>query len=238
MSQIKKEKISVIIPVFNEHESIWKVLDDIPRSLVDEVVVVDNGSTDGSDVVATQHGATVIKEPEMGYGAACLKGISYLKDSGSPQILIFLDGDYSDYPEDMIQLVDKIREGYDFVLGSRVLGVEKGLARLSSHSILGNKLAGFFLRWLFGGNFTDLGPFRAIKFEKLLQLKMADRNFGWTMEMQIKAVRHKLKIIEIPVHYRDRFGGTSKVTGTFVGSIKAFAKITLIVILYFFRIKK
>ena len=152
MSQIKKEKISVIIPVFNEHESIWKVLDDIPRSLVDEVVVVDNGSTDGSDVVATQHGATVIKEPEMGYGAACLKGISYLKDSGSPQILIFLDGDYSDYPEDMIQLVDKIRDGYDFVLGSRVLGVEKGLARLSSHSILGNKLAGFFLGWLFGGN--------------------------------------------------------------------------------------
>jgi len=238
MSQIKKEKISVIIPVFNEYESIGKVLDDIPRSLVDEIVVVDNGSTDGSDLVAGQHGATVIKEPEMGYGAACLRGISYLKETGAPQILIFLDGDYSDYPEDMIQLVDKIREGYDFVLGSRVLGVQKGLAQLSSHSILGNKLAGFFLRWLFGGNFTDLGPFRAIKFEKLLQLKMADRNFGWTMEMQIKSVRHKLKIIEIPIQYRNRFGGTSKVTGTLLGSIKAFAKITLIVILYFFRIKK
>ena len=118
------------------------------------------------------------------------------------------------------------------------MGVEKGLAQLSSHSILGNKLAGFFLRWLFGGNFTDLGPFRAIKFEKLLQLKMADRNFGWTMEMQIKAVRHKLKIVEIPVQYRNRFGGTSKVTGTFAGSVKAFAKITFIVILYFFRLKK
>ena len=155
MSQIKKEKISVIIPVFNEHESIWKVLDDIPRSLVDEVVVVDNGSTDGSDVVATQHGAKVIKEPEMGYGAACLKGMSYLEESGPPEILIFLDGDYSDYPKDMIQLVEKITEGYDFVLGSRVLGVEKDLATLSAHSLLGNKLAGFFLRWLFGGNFTD-----------------------------------------------------------------------------------
>jgi glycosyltransferase involved in cell wall biosynthesis len=238
MSQIKKEKISVIIPVFNEYESIGKVLDAIPQSLVDEVVVVDNGSTDGSRGVASKHGATVIKEPERGYGAACLKGISYLKKSGSSQILVFLDGDFSDFPEDMIQLVDKIREGYDFVLGSRVMGVELGLARLSSHSILGNKLAGLFLNWLFRGNFTDLGPFRAIRFEKLLQLNMVDRNYGWTMEMQIKAVRHKLKIIEIPVRYRDRFGGTSKVTGTFMGSLKAFLKITFIVILYFFRIKK
>jgi glycosyltransferase involved in cell wall biosynthesis len=238
MSQIKKEKISVIIPVFNEYESIAKVLDAIPKSLVEEIIVVDNGSTDGSDNVARRHGATVLKESERGYGSACLKGISYLMESGHPQILVFLDGDFSDYPEDMVLLIDKIREGYDFVLGSRVLGVKMGMGRLSSHSILGNKLAGFFLRWLFGGNFTDLGPFRAIRFEKLLQLKMADRNFGWTMEMQIKAVRHNLKIIEIPVHYRERFGGTSKVTGTFKGSLKAFTKISLIVILYFFRIKK
>jgi len=238
MSQIKKEKISVIIPVFNEYESIGKVLDAIPVSLVDEVVVVDNGSTDGSEEVARNHGATVIRETERGYGAACLKGITYLKDSGSPHILIFLDGDYSDYPEDMIQLVDKIRDGYDFVLGSRVLGVEAGQAKLSSHSILGNKLAGFFLKWLFGGNYTDLGPFRAIRFNKLLQLEMADQNYGWTMEMQIKAVQHNLKTLEIPVRYRDRFGGTSKVTGTFRGSVKAFSKITLIVILYLFRIKK
>jgi hypothetical protein len=188
--------------------------------------------------VARKHGATVIGEPQRGYGAACLKGISYLNDSGPPHILVFLDGDYSDYPEDMIQLVEKIGDGYDFVLGSRVLGVEMGQAQLSSHSIIGNKMAGFFLKWLFGGNYTDLGPFRAIKFEKLLQLDMADRNYGWTIEMQIKAVRHNLKIIEIPVRYRERFGGTSKVTGTFMGSFKAFAKITLIVILYFLRIKK
>ena len=238
MSQIKKEKISVIIPVFNEYESIGKVLDAIPKSLIEEIIVVDNGSTDGSDNMARKHGATVIKEPERGYGSACLKGISYLTENAQPHILVFLDGDFSDYPEDMVLLIDKIREGYDFVLGSRVLGVEMGMGKLSSHSILGNKLAAFFLRWFFGGNFTDLGPFRAIRFDKLLQLKMADRNFGWTMEMQIKAVRHNLKISEIPVHYRQRFGGTSKVTGTFRGSLKAFAKITLIVLLYFFRIKK
>jgi len=130
MSQIKKEKISIIIPVFNEYESIGKVLDDIPKLLIDEIVVVDNGSTDGTDDVARKHGATVIRETQRGYGAACLKGIAYLRDSGPPYILVFLDGDYSDYPEDMIQLVEKIGDGYDFVLGSRVLGVEMGLAQL------------------------------------------------------------------------------------------------------------
>lgn len=238
MSQIKKEKISVIIPMYNESESIAKVLEAIPKTLTDEIVVVDNGSDDGSDQIAIEHGATVINEPERGYGAACLKGMAYLVKSGPPDILVFLDGDYSDYPEDMIQLIEKIREGYDFVLGSRVLGVESGIASLSSHSILGNKLAGFFLRWLFAGNYTDLGPFRAIRFEKLLQLNMADRNFGWTMEMQIKATRHHLKINEIPIRYRERYGGESKVTGTFIGSMKAFTKITYIVIMYFLRIKK
>jgi len=238
MSQIKKEKISVVIPVYNESESIAKVLDAIPKSIVDEIVVADNGSSDGSDQIAKDHGATVLKEKERGYGAACLKGINYLKDTNPPGILVFLDGDFSDYPEDMIQLIEKIEEGYDFVLGSRILGVDVGMANLSSHSILGNKLAGFFLKWLFGGNYTDLGPFRAIRFEKLLQLNMADRNYGWTMEMQIKAVRQDLRTVEIPVRYRDRFGGESKVTGTFKGSVKAFSKITLIVILYFFRIRK
>jgi hypothetical protein len=138
----------------------------------------------------------------------------------------------------MIQLIERINEGYDFVLGSRVLGVGAGIAKLSSHSILGNKLAGFFLKYFFKGNYTDLGPFRAIRFDKLLQLNMADRNYGWTMEMQIKAAKQHLKILEIPVRYRDRYGGESKVTGTFKGSLKAFAKITLVVILYLFRIRK
>jgi glycosyltransferase involved in cell wall biosynthesis len=238
MSQNKKEKISVIIPVFNERDSIGKVLDDIPNDLINEVVVVDNGSTDGSAEIAKTHGSTVIYEPKQGYGAACLKGISYLKNTFPPDILVFIDGDYSDFPEDMSLLIDKCKEGYDFVLGSRILGIDAYQAVLSSHSIMGNKLAAFFLKWLFGGEYTDLGPFRAIKFAKLLLLNMADQNYGWTMEMQIKALRHHLKIIEIPVRYRNRYAGISKVTGSFKGSVKAFLKITLTVILYFLRIKK
>lgn len=238
MNQNKKQKIALLIPVYNEEESIGKVLTDIPRDIVDEIVVVDNGSTDLSSQIARSFGATVLSQPVRGYGAACLKGIEYLQaQSPPPDLLIFLDGDYSDYPEEAERLVSKLNEGYDFVLGSRVLGVKQFGAQLAPHSILGNKIAGFFLQLLFGGNYTDLGPFRVIKFEKLLQLKMADLNFGWTMEMQIKAQRHKLKTCEIPVKYRDRFAGQSKVTGTFKGSVKAFFKITYIVMLYFFRIK-
>lgn len=238
MNQIKKQKTTLLIPVFNEEGSIEKVLRDIPQNLIDEVIVVDNGSTDKSCEIAKSLGATVLTQPIRGYGAACLKGIDYLKSqSPQPDLLVFLDGDYSDYPEETTNLTEKINEGYDFVLGSRVWGVEYFNAKLSPHSILGNKLAAFFLKYLFGGNYTDLGPFRIIKFDKLLQLEMADMNYGWTMEMQIKALRHKLKICEIPVRYRDRYAGESKVTGTFKGSVKAFIKITIIVVQYFFRFK-
>lgn len=238
MYQDKKEKIAVIIPVFNEEGSIGKVLNDIPKDLVDQIIVVDNGSSDNSIKISRQHGALVLEENERGYGAACLKGIQYLQDNDPPDILVFLDGDYSDYPQDMIPLIRKVQQGYDFVLGSRVLGVKQYQAKLSSHSIFGNKLAAFFLKWLFRGNYTDLGPFRVIRFGELLRLGMADRNYGWTMEMQIKAIRHHLKIYEIPVRYRERYAGESKVTGSLKGSIKAFTKITLVVIQYFFRIKK
>jgi glycosyltransferase involved in cell wall biosynthesis len=237
MTQNKKQKISVVIPVYNEEESIAKVIDDIPKPLVDEIIVVDNGSTDNSGNIAKAHGATVLIEARKGYGAACMRGIVYLQDDTDLDILVFLDGDYSDEPKDMFMLIDKINDGYDFVLGSRILGIEKYGSELSAHSILGNKLAAFFLNWLFKGRYTDLGPFRAIKFIKLLQLGMADLNYGWTMEMQIKALRHNLNITEIPVHYRKRYGGVSKVTGTFLGSIKALLKITYTVILYFMRIK-
>jgi len=238
MNQIKKQKIALIIPVFNEEGSIGKVIEDIPKSIVNEIVIVDNGSTDDSPKIAEALGATVLSQPIRGYGAACLKGMEYLQtQSPPPDLLIFSDGDYSDYPEEAENLVNKLNEGYDFVLGSRVLGVEYFNAQLSSHSILGNKMAGFFLKYLFGGNYTDLGPFRVIKFDKLLQLQMADMNFGWTMEMQIKAQRQNLKTCEIPVKYRERYAGESKVTGSFKGSVKAFIKITYIVILYFFRIK-
>lgn len=237
MTQNKKQKISVVIPVYNEEESIAKVIDDIPKPLVYQIIVVDNGSTDNSGNIATEHGAKVLIEPRKGYGAACMQGIAYLKEKSILDILVFLDGDYSDDPKDMTMLIDKINDGFDFVLGSRILGIEEYDSEMSSHSILGNKLAAFFLNWLFKGCYTDLGPFRAIKFDKLLQLNMTDPNYGWTMEMQIKALRHKLSIAEIPVHYRKRYGGVSKVTGTLSGSIKAFLKITYIVILYFTRIK-
>jgi glycosyltransferase involved in cell wall biosynthesis len=237
MNQNKKQKISVIIPVYNEADSIEKVLKDIPQSLVHEVVIVDNGSSDQSSEIAERCGATVLKEPRKGYGAACLKGIAYLKEKNATDILVFLDGDYSDYPEEMESLINKINEGYDFVLGSRILGVKQYNAMLQPHSIFGNKVAAFMLTWLFGGNYTDLGPFRAIKFDKLVQLNMSDPNYGWTMEMQIKALRHKLKVVEIAVHYRERYGGISKVTGSLAGSLKALLKITYVVILYFLRIK-
>jgi glycosyltransferase involved in cell wall biosynthesis len=237
MTQNKQQKISVVIPVYNEEESIAKVIDDIPKPLVDQIIIVDNGSTDNSANIANAHGAKVLTEPRRGYGAACMRGIAYLKEQSILDILVFLDGDYSDDPKDMILLIDKMNEGYDFVLGSRILGIEEYGSEMSSHSIFGNKLAAFSLKWLFKGCYTDLGPFRAIKFDKLLQLRMADPNYGWTMEMQIKALRHKLNIAEIPVHYRKRYGGVSKVTGTFLGSMKAFLKITYTVILYFLRIK-
>ena len=238
MDQNKKEKIAVLIPVFNECESIGKVLDAIPRELTDQIIVVDNGSSDGSREVAEKHGATVIEESVRGYGAACLRGIAYLEAAGAPDILVFLDGDYSDDPNDMHALISKLYAGYDFVLGSRILGIETYAAELSPHSITGNKLAAFFLKWLFDGNYTDLGPFRAIRFKKLLELEMKDKNFGWTIEMQIKAVRKNLQIAEIPVHYRNRYAGVSKVTGTFSGSIKAFFKITILIVLFFFNIKR
>ncbi len=237
MNQANKQKISVIIPALDEEESIGKVIADLPGEILDEIIVVDNGSVDQTVQTAAAQGATVLHEPERGYGAACLTGINYLKDKNPPEILVFLDGDYSDYPAEVVDLVEKINEGFDFVLGSRVLGREKYQAELSSHSVLGNKMAAFFLKLLFGGRYTDLGPFRAIRFERLIDLKMVDRNFGWTIEMQIKAERANLKTIEIPVHYRERFGGESKVTGNFWGSVKAFIKITYVVIIYFLRLK-
>lgn len=230
------KKKCLLLPVFNEEESLPMVLSHLPPHFYNDIVVVNNGSTDKSKEVAMKFNVHVVDEMRRGYGQACLTGIEYIRMNLKPDYLVFMDADFSDYPEDALKLVDKLDEGFDFVLGSRTMDSE-GQKGLSSTNKLGNRLAGFFLKLLFRRDFTDLGPFRAIRFDKLLDLNMNDRNFGWTIEMQIKAIRHKLIMTEIPVKYRFRYAGKSKVTGTFKGSVNAFFKITYMFIVYFLRIK-
>jgi len=210
---------TVIIPAYNEEDSIAKVIGDIPQYLVSEIIVVDNNSTDGTAEIARNSGATVLIEQRKGYGAACQRGIEYLKNT-KPEIVVFLDGDYSDYPGELSDIIDPIIEKkYDFVLGSRVMGKrEKGSLPIQSR--LGSLIAGFLIKLFWNVKYTDLGPFRAIRYSKLLQLNMNDKWYGWTVEMQIRAAKKNLKIIEIPVSYRKRIG-KSKVTGTVRGTIMA-----------------
>jgi len=222
-----KKRVLVIIPAFNEADSIGKVLMDIPKDLVNEVVVVNNNSTDETEYIATNLGATVLREEKKGYGYACLKGIEYAQSKSPeerPQIIVFLDGDYSDFPREMTQLVKPIIEdNYDLVIGSRTTGNrEKG--SMLPQAVIGNIIATKLIRLFYGYNFTDLGPFRAIKFEKILDLQMQDTTFGWTVEMQVKAAKKKLKCTEVPVSYRKRIG-VSKITGTIEGTLKASYKI-------------
>lgn len=213
----------VIIPAFNEARAIGHVISDIPDDLVDEVVVVNNASTDETERNARAAGATVLREPKQGYGYACLRGIAYAKTK-QPDIIIFLDGDYSDHPDEMPRLVEPIRRNEaDFVLGSRIRGETEPGAMLPQAQI-GNRIACTLMRWIWGAEYTDLGPFRAIRFRDLLALDMQDKTFGWTIEMQIKAVRAGLRIREVPVSYRKRVG-VSKITGTISGTVKASAKI-------------
>jgi glycosyltransferase involved in cell wall biosynthesis len=220
-----KPEICVIIPAYNEEQSIGKVVDDIPKDLVTEVIVVNNNSNDNTPLVAKEHGATVLKEPQIGYGQACLKGIEYIANKNTrPDIIVFLDGDYSDYPEQLRDVVKPIIDNdMDMVIGSRNLGkAEQGA--LLPQQVFGNWLATSFIGFLYGIKFTDLGPFRAIKFEKLIELNMTDKTYGWTVEMQIKAAKRKYKCDEVPVDYRKRIG-VSKITGTISGSFKAGYKI-------------
>lgn len=222
-------KVVVIIPAFNEEDSIAKVLSDVPADLVQEVIVVDNDSTDKTAVVARDTGATVVTEPQRGYGKACLSGIDYAKGL-KPDVVVFMDGDYSDYPQEAAALVRKIEEGYDMVIGSRVLGkAEKGA--LLPQARWGNWLAVCLIKMFFGYNFTDLGPFRALRWSSLLALNMQDEDFGWTVEMQVKAARLGLNTVEIPVSYRKRIG-VSKVTGTISGTIRAGYKILYTIFKY------
>jgi glycosyltransferase involved in cell wall biosynthesis len=218
-------KIRVIIPALNEEKAIASVLRDIP-AWVSQVIVVDNGSTDATAEVCRSLGATVVAEPHRGYGAACLRGMAALDpDTG---IVVFLDGDYSDFPGEMDRLTDPIREdAADMVIGSRVLGRrEKGA--LLPVAIFGNWLTTRLLRWGWGVAYTDLGPFRAIRYSSLRALGMADKDFGWTIEMQVKAANLGLRSTEAPVSYRKRIG-TSKISGTVLGSWRAGKKILWIV---------
>lgn len=216
-------KIDVIIPAFNEENSIGNVLAEIPKDFVNEIVVVNNASTDETEKNAKAGGATVLKENRKGYGFACLKGMDYIHskaESEQPEIIVFLDADYSDYPEEMKKVAAPIiHEDYDMVIGSRDLG-ERASGSMMPQQIFGNWLATKMIRWMYGFSYTDLGPFRAIKWERLKQLKMEDQTYGWTVEMQVKAVKQNFKIKEIPVNYRKRIG-KSKVTGTIKGTVMA-----------------
>ena len=225
-------KIDVIIPAYNEQNSIARVLNDIPKDLVREVVVVDNNSEDKTSDNARNAGATVLSEFKQGYGYAGLKGINYLYyKKNIPSILVFLDGDYSDFPGEMNKVVEPIiSENFDMVIGSRALGNrEKG--SMTPQQIFGNWLATRLMRIFYGTKYTDLGPFRAIRFDKLLKLGMQDKTYGWTIEMQIKAVKHKLKITEVPVNYKKRIG-FSKVSGTVKGTVLAGIKIIFAIFKY------
>ena len=229
-----KQHIKVIIPAYNEADSIAKVINDIP-SIVNEIIVVSNNSTDNTEVNATKAGATVLQEPRKGYGYACLKGMKYIANQKiKPESIVFLDGDYSDFPEQLIELITPIiEENIDFVLGARVKEKrEKG--SMTPQQIFGNWLATYLMKILFKSSFKDLGPFRAIKYDKLIALKMEDKTYGWTIEMQLKALKQKFSYLEVPVKYRNRIG-TSKVSGTLKGSILAGIKILNWIFKYSFK---
>lgn len=216
--------VDVIIPAFNEEASVANVIHDIPKEEVRHIVVANNGSTDNTKDVAIKAGAKVVDEPRSGYGSACLAGMAYLKElTEPPDIVVFIDGDYSDYPEQLSLLTSKIRSGYDMVIGSRALGdLEKG--SMTPAQLFGNWLATNLIRLLYKYDFTDLGPFRAIRYPKLLSLEMIDKDFGWTVEMQVKAAKMGMKCTEVAVDYRKRIG-QSKISGTIKGTVLAGHKI-------------
>jgi glycosyltransferase involved in cell wall biosynthesis len=223
--------VDVIIPAFNEEKSIAKVIGDIP-SLVRHVVVANNNSTDRTAEVALAAGAKVVFEPQKGYGKACLTAMDWIKQQGvQPDILVFLDGDYSDYPQELEELIAPITAGKaDLVLGSRAMG-EREAGSMTIPQVFGNALATTLMRWMYGAKFSDLGPFRAIQWGKLIALGMVDQNFGWTIEMQIKAHQAGLNYLELPVRYRKRIG-VSKVSGTVKGVIGAGYKIIFTIFKY------
>jgi glycosyltransferase involved in cell wall biosynthesis len=227
-------KASVVIPVFNERESLPLVVGDIPKDAVSEIVVVDNGSTDGTGLVASGLAVRLVRQPRRGYGSACLAGVAAL-EKDPPDVIVFLDGDYSDHPEEMPLLLEAVRGGADLVIGSRMLGrAEPGA--LLPQARFGNRLACLLIRILYGRRYTDLGPFRAIRWDAYRRIGMEDTNFGWTCEMQVKAARAGLRTAEVPVSYRRRVG-VSKITGTVSGTVRAGYKILWTIARYGFGSK-
>jgi len=227
-------KIIVIIPAYNEAQSIGLVLAEIP-SVVSEVIVVNNRSTDETATVAQKAGATVLTENQMGYGHACLKGMDYVAGlEVPPDIVVFLDGDYSDYPEELLDLIAPIiEEDLDFVVGARQKALRE-VGSMTPQQVFGNALACTLMKLFFRATFTDLGPFRAIKYKRLLDMNMSDTTYGWTVEMQLKALRNRLKYKEIGVKYKKRIG-VSKVSGTVKGTIFAGVKILGWIFKYSFK---
>ena len=216
--------IDVIIPALNEERSLPLVIADLPRPPVRRIVVADNGSTDGTARAAREGGAEVVTAPRRGYGSACLAGLEHLRRTGTPEVVVFVDADYSDHPEELPELVAPILAGdADLVIGSRILG-RRERGALLPQARAGNLVACLLIRLFYGQRFTDLGPFRAIRWEALERLRMSDPDFGWTAEMQVKAVRRGLRCAEVPVSYRHRVG-VSKITGTVAGTFRAGYKI-------------
>ena len=226
--------IKVIIPAYNEEKAIANVIKEIPKT-VSEIIVISNNSTDNTIKAAAEAGATVLSENKKGYGYACLKGMEYISNQEiKPDIIVFLDGDYSDYPEELTQIIAPIlHDNIDFVIGARVASLREKHS-MTPQQIFGNGLATFLMKLLFKAKFTDLGPFRAIKYEKLLALNMQDKTYGWTVEMQLKVLKQKMSYIEIPVRYKNRIG-VSKVSGTVKGSVMAGIKIIGWIFKYAFK---
>ena len=217
--------IRVIIPAFNEENAVGSVIQEIPKELVTEIIVVNNASTDRTAEEAKRYGATVLHETKQGYGFACLKGMDYVSSlNENTDIIVFLDADYSDYPEEIGQLIAPIvDDSADLVIGSRALG-KRQKGSMTPQQLFGNWLATSLLKLFYNANFTDLGPFRAIRYKSLQELGMVDTTYGWTVEMQLKAVKNNLRCVEVPVRYRVRVG-KSKVSGTVKGTLLAGYKI-------------
>jgi len=231
VQQKKLKNIAVIIPAHNEEKALPQVLGDLPRDMVQTVIVVDNASTDLTAEIARNMGCRVAHEQRRGYGRACLTGIDLLPED--TDIVVFLDADYSDHPEQLDRLIAPITfRGYDFVLGSRTLG-RRDPGAMTPQSYFGNKLACFLMRIFWGVKYTDLGPFRAITFSALKKIAMSDTDFGWTIEMQIKAAEYGLKTTETAVDYRRRIG-RSKISGTLEGTLRAGSKILWTIFKYRF----